>query len=152
MADRPLLVNEYKVTTRIHTHTQMINFLDHVTYLWNKAYTKINSLLNIFFLLGIREQNYLTTAQGRWLSTAETLLPCYRNKVNIIFTALNSILHKVNVYDKTYRVIQEERSIFLEVIVSVIVRQNSSCEHVSNSERLTRQNCLNPQIQEHCKQ
>jgi hypothetical protein len=40
--------------------------------------------------------------------------------------------------DVTNRVIHEERSIFLEVTVSVIVRKKSSYDHVSNSERLPR--------------
>jgi hypothetical protein len=44
-----------------------------------------------------------------------------------------------------YRVSQEERPLFLEVTVSVIVRKNSSYEHVCNSEWLPRQNFLNLQ-------
>ena len=37
-----------------------------------------------------------------------------------------------------YRVIQEKRAIFWEMIVSVVVRNKSSYEHVSNSEWLPR--------------
>jgi hypothetical protein len=44
---------------------------------------------------------------------------------------------------KMYRVIQEERAIFWEVIVSVIVREKSFYEHVSNCEWALRQSCLN---------
>jgi hypothetical protein len=36
----------------------------------------------------------------------------------------------------TYRVIPEERAIFWEVIVSVIVRRKNSCHHMSNFELL----------------
>jgi hypothetical protein len=39
---------------------------------------------------------------------------------------------------KKYTVIQDERSIFWEGIVSVIVWKKSSCVHVSNSEWLAR--------------
>jgi hypothetical protein len=54
-----------------------------------------------------------------------------------MFTGLNSILYKFNVHDQTYRVFQEERSIFFEVIVSVIVRKKIHM-NVSNSELLPR--------------
>jgi hypothetical protein len=50
-----------------------------------------------------------------------------------------------------YMMILEERLIFWEVKVSVIVRRKSSYEHVSNSEWLPRYGCLNLQIQKHCK-
>ena len=48
-----------------------------------------------------------------------------------------------------YREIQEERSVFWEVIVRVVVRK-SSHEHVYNSEWLPKNSCLNLQIQKHC--
>jgi hypothetical protein len=48
-----------------------------------------------------------------------------------------------------YRVIQEERSIFWEVTVRVIVTK-SSYEYESNYDWLPRQNCLNLQIQKYC--
>jgi len=44
-----------------------------------------------------------------------------------------------------YRMIKEENSIFWGVIAWVMVRKNSSYEHVSNSEWLPRQSCLNLQ-------
>jgi len=45
-----------------------------------------------------------------------------------------------NTYDlhNIHRVIQEEGSIFWDVIISVIERKISSYEHVSNSERVPR--------------
>ena len=46
-----------------------------------------------------------------------------------------------------YRVIQEERAIFLKVIVLAIVRK-SLYEHLSNSERLPRESCSNVQMYE----
>jgi hypothetical protein len=49
-----------------------------------------------------------------------------------------------------YRVIHEERSVFLEVIVSVIVREKKSCEHVSNSDWLPRCRFSSLGIQKQC--
>ena len=49
-----------------------------------------------------------------------------------------------------YRVIQEEKSIFCEMIVSVIMRKKVHIMSPSNSEWLARQNFLNLQIQKHC--
>ena len=50
---------------------------------------------------------------------------------------------------KTYRVIQEERSVFWEVIVRVVVRI-SAHELVYNSEWLPKKSCLNLKIQKRC--
>jgi len=46
-----------------------------------------------------------------------------------------------------YRVIQEEKSACWEVILSVNVRKNSSCQQISNSEWLKRYSSLELQIQ-----
>jgi hypothetical protein len=45
-----------------------------------------------------------------------------------------------------YKVIQEERSVFLEVIASVIVKKNVH-KYVSNSEKLPKYSCLSLEIQ-----
>jgi hypothetical protein len=50
---------------------------------------------------------------------------------------------------KTYRVIQEEWSVFWEVILRVVVRKSSHL-HVCNSEWLPKKSCSNLQIQKHC--
>jgi hypothetical protein len=54
-----------------------------------------------------------------------------------------------NKQELKYRVIQEERSIFSEVIVSVIVKR-SSYEQLCNPEWLPRQSCINLQMKKHC--
>ena len=52
---------------------------------------------------------------------------------------------------RLYRVVQEETSVFWEVIVSVIFKKKKgSYEHVSNSEWLPRSRCLNLRIQTLC--
>jgi hypothetical protein len=48
------------------------------------------------------------------------------------------------------RMTEEERLIFRDVVLSVIVRNRSQHEHVSNSEWLPRQSRLNLQIKRHC--
>jgi hypothetical protein len=48
-----------------------------------------------------------------------------------------------------YRVIQEGKSIFWEVMISVIVREKLY-EYVSDSELLPRYICLNVQIRKRC--
>ena len=48
-------------------------------------------------------------------------------------------------HNSVYKVIQEERSVFWELTVLVIIRKNRSYDHVSNSEWLLRLNRLNLQ-------
>ena len=51
---------------------------------------------------------------------------------------------------RVYRSDSGGKSIFWKMIVSVIVGKESSYERVSNSEWLSRQNCLNLRMQKHC--